>query len=139
MANVFIDVELLFHLWRGDPHIHRHLHSYMGGTAMGAMAGVLVFAVLQATSRIQPVGWLYPDRVVATKKARLLAHSVQSGVIGGVSHVFLDSMMHRDMHPFWPLAYGNRLVGLVDIGTLHIGCALAGFFGLIFWVLLRQR
>ena len=35
VANILIDVEVLYFLWRNDPPIHRYLHTYVGGIAMG--------------------------------------------------------------------------------------------------------
>jgi hypothetical protein len=46
--------------------------------------------------------------------------------------------MHQDMNPFWPFAIGNGLAGSIGVGTLHIGLALAGLFGVILWLLLRE-
>ena len=79
------------------------------------------------------------DRLLATNE--LDERITASPAISGNELIYrTDSqLLHRDMLPFWPLADGNRFVGLVHVGTLHIGCALAGFFGLVFWVLRRQR
>ena len=46
--------------------------------------------------------------------------------------------MHNDMNPLWPLADGNSLSGPIGTGPLHIGLALAGFFGAIRRLLLNQ-
>jgi hypothetical protein len=138
LANVLIDVEVLFYLWRDDPPIHRHLHSYIGGTAMGTIAGVVMFVTIQTIRRALAAQRRLSDRFARAREFHLLIQSGVSGVIGGVSHVFLDSLMHRDMQPFWPFSDHNGLVGLVDVGALHIGCAVAGFFGLAFWLLLQR-
>jgi len=52
--------------------------------------------------------------------------------------VFLDSIMHSDVQPFWPLSMENGAYRLVSAGSLHMGCIFTGFFGLVFWLLLRQ-
>ena len=59
-------------------------------------------------------------------------------MVGGVTHIFLDSLMHRDMHPFWPFVEGNALAGVIGGGALHLGLAVMGFFGLVLWLLLRE-
>jgi membrane-bound metal-dependent hydrolase YbcI (DUF457 family) len=61
-----------------------------------------------------------------------------AGIVGGVSHVFLDSLMHRDMHPFWPIVEGNALAGLVGVGNLHILLAASGVLGGLVWLLMRD-
>jgi membrane-bound metal-dependent hydrolase YbcI (DUF457 family) len=48
------------------------------------------------------------------------------------SHVVLDGMMHRDVQPFWPIVPGNPLLGIVEVGRLHLACLVLGFFGAVF-------
>lgn len=153
-ANVLVDCEVLYYLSRGDAPIHRYLHSYMGGFAGGLLAGASMFAVAKVWNQHRPA-WLprmprgnarsaddrsakqSADRPLKATRGPLIA-SLVSGVIGGVSHVLLDSFMHHDMRPFWPFADGNGLLGMLDLGTLHIALAASGFFGLIFWLLLAD-
>ena len=68
-----------------------------------------------------------------------ISDSAIAGIVGGVSHVFLDSLMHRDMHPFWPIASGNAFAGMVSVGILHIMLAASGVFGIVLWLLTRDK
>lgn len=68
----------------------------------------------------------------------MLAQSLVAGVIGGASHILLDSFMHHDMNPFWPIVDGNALAGTLTVATLHIGLAVTAFFGLVLWLLLQE-
>jgi len=138
VANILIDIEVLYYLWRNDPPIHRYLHTYAGGIAMGLLAGLLMFGVVQTARRVLPARWRWVERVASTPRPRLLSQSLFAGVIGGVSHILLDSFMHDDMNPLWPIVNGNVLVGTIGVATLHIGLALTGFFGLVLWLLLRE-
>jgi membrane-bound metal-dependent hydrolase YbcI (DUF457 family) len=97
-----------------------------------------MFVVVPSARRIPPARWGWVQQVASTPRPRLLSQSLVAGVIGGVSHIFLDSFMHRDMNPLWPLIDGNVLAGTIGVGTLHIGLALSGFFGLVLWFLLRE-
>ena len=139
VANVLIDVEVLYYLWRDDRPLHRHLHTYVGGTALGLTAGVLVFAAIQTMRHTLPPRACSPDRCTRTRKSGVLIQSLIAGVIGGVSHVFLDSLMHADTHPLWPFSDHNALIGLIDAGTIRAGCVALGFVGLVLWLLLRGR
>jgi len=38
--------------------------------------------------------------------------------------------MHRDMNPLWPLIDGNRLLGAVPVGMLHVFCVVSGLLGI---------
>lgn len=139
VANVLIDVEVLLYLWRDDPPIHRYLHTYLGGTCMGVVAGVLMLAAFHFIRRVMPGHWRWAKHLALMPPSRLLAQSLAAGVFGGVLHVLLDSLMHGDMQPFWPIAEGNRLVGVVGVGTLHMACAATGFLGLATWLCRRER
>jgi membrane-bound metal-dependent hydrolase YbcI (DUF457 family) len=54
-----------------------------------------------------------------------------TGLIGTYSHILLDGIMHADMNPLWPFADGNPLLGLLDVGLLHVVCAICGVVGSI--------
>jgi hypothetical protein len=138
VANVLIDVEVLYFLRRNDPPIHRYLHTYAGGIMAGLVAGLLMFAAVQAGCYLMPSRWRWIERLKSTRKRRLLIESLFAGVIGGLSHILLDSFMHHDMNPFWPFAEGNALAGSISVATLHTGLGLAGFFGVMLWLLLRD-
>ena len=113
-----------------------------------------MFAVAKLWARLRPA-WFprkrQPDQALSgegiadsqgprpkpSTRGPLIA-SLVSPVLGGVSHILLDSFMHRDMRPLWPFTNGNALLGVIDIGTLHIALAASGFFGLMFWLLLAD-
>jgi hypothetical protein len=132
-ANVLIDTEVLFYVWQRDPPLHRHFHTYLGGIGMGIVAGVSVCVASRVLRRAAPgLPRRWPTECAASRTAALIA-----GILGGSSHVFLDSLVHREMQPFWPLAIDNHLVGLVGHGTVHQGCAALGILGAVFWLLLN--
>lgn len=137
-ANVLIDLEVLYYLSRNEPPFHRYLHTYLGGIVMGLLVGLVMFGVVQIVRRALPSDSRWGERLAKTPKLRLLWQSLVAGLIGGVSHILLDSLMHAEMNPFWPLAEGNALVGIISVPALHISLATIGFFGLIFWLLLRE-
>jgi len=51
------------------------------------------------------------------------------GLLGGLTHAFLDSIMHRDIQPLRPLSLANPLLGTVGWDLLHTGCIVAGIIG----------
>jgi membrane-bound metal-dependent hydrolase YbcI (DUF457 family) len=56
--------------------------------------------------------------------------AIAGAFVGAWSHVFLDSIMHGDIEPLWPVSSGNALQLVVSIETLHLGCVLSGILGL---------
>jgi hypothetical protein len=74
-----------------------------------ALIGALIIGLLVALPRMRRPGWLL------------------GCVIGAVSHILLDALVHSDLHPFWPLLSGNPFY--LDLmaplsAVLTIGCAV---------------
>lgn len=137
-ANVLIDVEVLYYLSRNDPPLHRGLHTYLGGSAAGLIAGLLMWGTVLFIARLFPASSCWKQRLAQTSRMRLLNQSLLAGLVGGLSHVFLDSLMHDDMHPLWPFVTGNTLAGSISVAALHGGLGLLGLFAIILWLFLRD-
>ncbi len=137
-ANVLIDLEVLYYLHQGQTPIHRYLHTYVGGFSAGILAGLGMFTAVMIALKIVPAESRWLKRRRSIPGPQLCGESLAAGLLGGVSHVLLDSFMHHDMHPWWPFADGNTSAGTLDIGGLHIALALAGFFGIVVWLFMRE-
>jgi len=64
-----------------------------------------------------------------------------SAFIGTFSHVLLDSIMHADVEPFFPITTDNAILGLITVEALHKLCLYSGLLGGIvyFAIHLRRR
>ena len=51
-------------------------------------------------------------------------------LVGTISHILLDAVMHVDVRPFWPFVAANPMQGWVSIEALQWGCVAAGVAGL---------
>ncbi|MFY9315962.1 MAG: hypothetical protein WAO95_10430 [Burkholderiales bacterium] len=138
-SQVLIDLEPAWYMLAGDDTIHRFLHTYLGATLAGlAAAGAKPLCELALriwNSRLSPAQahWLgAPDRIAWTA-------ALCGGLLGGWSHVLLDSLMHADMRPLAPWDERNALLFAVHLDTLYLGCALAGVFGVGLLLLRRAR
>jgi len=129
-AQVAIDIEPLVRMLRGDEVLHGPTHTYVGALLIALALFPLVRVLYPALSR----GWAVHGEQLAVllpmpKQAPALP--VLAGLlVGTLSHVVLDNVMHADMHPFWPESDDRFLYGWVDIDTLHLFCVLAGVVGL---------
>ena len=56
---------------------------------------------------------------------------ITAAFMGTCSHVFLDSMMHGDLLPFYPWDRSNSLLDIVSYGQLYLFCVLAGIIGIV--------
>lgn len=118
-AQVLMDIEPLVGLLADRAVLHGLSHTVPGALAIGTVAALVGKPVSEAV-----LTWLcVPHRPLTWGAAWLGAHA------GTLSHVGLDALMHADMRPLWPLAAGNPLLGKVDIGHLHLACALVALLG----------
>lgn len=134
LANVAVDLEPLYHIVRGDTPLHGPFHTLPLATLTGLLMGVgvsLLPKVFRASS-LQRADGKYPDALRAEFR---LPTSIIGGVLGGISHSLIDSLIYTDFHPFAPLSAQNSLHGLVTPGALSYGLFLAGVIGLVLLVL----
>lgn len=130
-TQVLIDLEPAWYMLAGEDYIHRFVHTYLGATLAGAVAIVAgkplcEWALRLWNSQLSPAQarWLGAPAKMSWTAA------VTGGLIGGWSHVFLDSFMHADMRPLAPWDGGNAVLFLIHVDTLYLACAVAGAAGL---------
>lgn len=131
LAQVLIDLEPLVRMLRHDAVLHGFSHTYLGALLLAAVA---------ATVGKPLFGWLLWHWNVAARRARAEWASLHatiawrvawgSALIGTLSHVWLDSFMHHDLHPWSPLSQANGLLGLFPVGWIYGFCLFSGVVGL---------
>ncbi len=122
-ANVLIDVEPLYYMLTDSMPLHRFFHTAIGATLV-AIATVLLFA---AYRWLAEYSWM-PD--IFERRKLGFSAVVAGAVLGTYSHIFLDSMMHTDAHPFAPFSEANPLLGSVPVDALHWACLISGILGI---------
>jgi len=127
-SNLVIDVESVYNIVMRQPRIHTFLHTYIGASLAAAFVVVAFFPARSLAKRVPPsprMTWQFlPIRAV-----------VLGAVLGGWTHVLLDSVMHGDITPFAPFSNANTLHGVISLVALHVSCAIAGAVGLLWWFL----
>ncbi len=118
-SQVLMDIEPLVRILRQDDILHGVTHTVAGALTIGFLAGLIGKPISEYVLR-----WLGILRVPITWKV-----SFSTAFLGTFSHILFDSVMHRDMTPFWPFADGNPLLGLLDVGLLHVVCAICAVIG----------
>ncbi len=133
-AQIVMDIQPLFVLIIGEGHLHGFSHTYIGATLLAlfsALSGKYLseigLTLFKLSSKDNPlkISW----RV-----------AVLSAFIGTYSHVLLDSIMHGDVQPFYPVSGNNTLLGLVSVPQLHQFCIYSALVGaVIFYTILFVR
>lgn len=126
VSQVLIDMETLYNILMENSRLHTFFHSFLGSTLVAFITIPVALYSLKVFSYVLPVP--RPTRKVVAVSA----------LIGAWSHVVLDSLMHLDIEPFFPVSRLNPFLGMVTLDMLHIGCLAALIIGVLIYGL-RSR
>ncbi|MCB1936511.1 MAG: metal-dependent hydrolase [Nitrosomonas sp.] len=132
-AQIVMDIQPLMVLLTGKGQLHGFSHTYLGATLLAIVAAFtgkyLIEACLKSLGTYNPFkATLFTWRVVFF-----------SAFLGTFTHVLLDSIMHADMKPFYPLAIENKLLGVLTIEQLHQFCGYSGVLGMVIYILVLLK
>ena len=122
-AQIIMDIQPLIVMITGKGHLHGFSHTYIGASLLTIIAalsgkylsefGLLVIGISKKTNPIKIAWWVV----------------FLSAFIGTFSHVFLDSIMHSDIEPFFPFTQQNKIWAILNIEQLHKFCLYTGLVG----------
>lgn len=123
-TQIVMDLQPLIAILTRQGKLHGFTHTYLGASLIAIFAAV--------TGRMLAT-WVLTRLQTAVNVGKDVRWWVAlvSAFIGSFTHVILDSVMHRDMQPFFPLSPANDLLGIVSIETLHRFCLLSGVIGAV--------
>ena len=120
LSQVFIDLESVYFLIQNTCPLHRFFHTFLGATIIILVTTLIMRCVRGGCNMFfswKPI--------------------IIGSVFGGYSHIFLDSIMHTDMIPFFPISISNPILHFCSVSLLHFGCVISGILGVIgitfFW------
>lgn len=128
-SQIALDIEPLVRLFRSDAILHGYSHTYLGATVIGT-GTMLIGKPLGEQSLRYWNKCLNQQQFYIQPKISWLSAAIGS-FVGVYSHVLLDSLMHRDMHPLAPFSETNHLLEILSIGQLHLLCVMLGLLGLL--------
>jgi hypothetical protein len=121
ISQVLIDIEPLVGIIERKPVLHGPSHTLLGAFAIGMVAGAIG----------RPISELVLRQLRIAHRPLTWPVSFLSAFVGTYSHIALDAIMHRDMHPLWPVAAGNPLLGIISVDWLYLDCVISGVLGLL--------
>jgi hypothetical protein len=138
LSQVLIDLEPLYYLFSHSDVVHRFFHPYTGA---GLVAVVSFFPGRQVCSwmlrsRNSSLIPAYQRRSSSTPQIPALSAAV-AAILGGFSHIALDSVMHADVRPFYPLSDKNPILDMISIDHIYSLCLVLGLTGLAILMLRR--
>jgi hypothetical protein len=122
-AQIIMDIQPLIVILSQQGHLHGFSHTYLGATLLALFAtlsgkylaeiGLKLLKISDNEHLIKITWWV----------------ALMSAFIGTFTHVFLDSIMHGDVEPFYPFSNANGLLGIINISQLHHFCLYSGLMG----------
>jgi len=132
-SQIVMDLQPLWVLINGHGHLHGFSHTFIGSLLLAVVAaltgkylsefGLTLLAISKASQPIK-ISWLV---------------AFVSGLVGCFSHVVLDSIMHSDVQPFYPLTLNNPMLGYITISSLHKFCLYSGLVGTAVFYIVQWR
>lgn len=108
VAQIVLDIEPLVRMLLGDTVLHGPSHTLLGALLLAPVAvllGPLLRDVLVRRLNQEVTHYQLRCRPLAASLPRRV--HVVSALVGTTTHVALDSLMHVDMQPLWPLSAAN--------------------------------
>ena len=123
LASILIDTRVFLCLFFGyTGRFHGPLHTFIGATVVALFIAIMVWSLKKPLKKLT-------DFILI--KNIYSSHSIILGsFIGTWLHIILDSFMHADIFPFWPMK-SNLLLGIISNGTNYLLCTITLIIGLI--------
>lgn len=113
LANVAVDLEVLFAPGFPEVHRHWHFHTFLVGSIVGAAFGLVCWFFKPVFSRAM-------NLLRISYKPRLWKMML-AGALGVCLHVLVDSFYHWDVQPLWPFSNRNIFWRLLKHGSPDVG------------------
>lgn len=137
-AQIVMDMQPLAVMITGEGELHGFSHTYVGATLLA------LFSAL--TGKYLSEFGLDLLRVPGNHRSNNIGWKVTLGsaFIGTFSHVFLDSIMHLDVQPYYPFTGKNSMYSLMTMEGLHFLCIASAIIGaaayfLVHYILDRKK
>lgn len=136
-SQIVMDIQPLVVLITGEGHLHGFTHTYIGASLLAIFSAVTGKYLSEFGLKLLRIDRHFP--------AVILWHvSLVSAFIGCFSHVLLDSIMHADVQPFYPIDLHNPMLKIISVSALHKLCLYSGivgavlFYGISYYKIKRQ-
>lgn len=136
ISSVLMDVEPLYNLIYLVIHpseqiiLHGFFHTYLGATIVALIVGFVVSKKKQEFDKLMQ---LFKIKQETSEKKFYL-----SSFVGAYSHIFMDSFMHADMKPLWPIE-SNPFLGMVGVVEVYFFNMLLIGLGIVLYLLKTRR
>lgn len=121
-SQVVMDIQPLVVLITGEGHLHGFTHTYIGASLLAVFSAVSGKYLSEFGLKLLRIDHYFTPII-------LWRVSFLSAFIGCFSHVLLDSIMHADVQPFYPIDLHNPMLRYISVSALHKLCLYSGLVG----------
>ena len=121
-TQIMMDIQPLIVMITGKGHLHGFTHTYIGAILIGVVSALTGKYLSEFGLKI--LGVAKGQAITIKWWVAFL-----SAFIGSFSHVLLDSVVHTDVEPFYPITLINNFHGFVSTEALHNFCVYSGLAG----------
>jgi hypothetical protein len=131
VGNVILDIEGLLVMVLGLNYpLHGYLHTLLFASIVGAILGFVMFKVEK------PMQPLYRKIQLETNSCMGVKSFLFAGIFGTVLHVLFDTLLYREMMPFFPLTINPFVDFGLSMSLVYDVCVWLGIFGIGYYVVL---
>ncbi|MCP4993735.1 MAG: hypothetical protein GY934_08105 [Gammaproteobacteria bacterium] len=131
-TQVIMDIQPLIVMIVGDGYLHGFTHTYLGAVLIAVVAAPSGKFISE--KGLQIFGMAKEQPVIILWWVAFL-----SAFVGSFSHVFLDSIMHADVEPLFPITQVNNFHDYISIEALHKFCFYSGLVGVAIYYVVDWR
>ncbi len=131
-TQVVMDLQPLVVMLTGEGHLHGFTHTYVGALLIAC------FAAISGKYLLALASYLLPRTSLGFRKISWRI-TIVSALLGSLSHVFLDSILHGDMQPYYPFSLANDFYRGLSPLMLHKFCIYSGCVGVISYYVIRSQ
>jgi len=123
-TQIIMDIQPLVVMITGEGDLHGFTHTYVGAVLIAIFSAMTGKHMSELGLRILGIAREKPITI-------LWWVAFISAFIGSFSHVLLDSIMHADVEPFYPVTMTNSMHGWLSVSALHKFCLYSGMAGAV--------
>ena len=135
IAQVLIDLEVLWNMVRHDTQSHTFLHTYLGASLIVLVAMPLGKFISTQLKR----DWNLLTGSVSCFDIKITEHTpclsaFLGASIGAYSHVLFDSFYHLDIEPFQPWSASNPCQGIIEPFQMEVAFNILFILGFLCFI-----
>lgn len=131
LSNIIIDLEpLIVLLFNLEYPLHGYIHSYFIMTLIAIPSTILYHRFLFLFNK-----FLKPFKFAQESSKKTIYSSF---LLGFYFHIFLDSILYKDIIPFWPFTF-KPFFAISSSATIYIFCMASFVIAVFFFFIVRRK